>query len=105
MEKNVPLSDIVQFIQINGIDAYERCPCEKGDKFKFCCMNNKTNFDKSKLPQKESALYREVWHLNDSTGDSCMFTGCTEKAIGSHSIQRSGPLKLIEPDSTKPIYT
>jgi hypothetical protein len=87
-----------------GIDANDQCYCNSGNDFKSCCSGKDRVMTEKELMNYQSSLFKLVWSQNDIIGNKCLFSGCTKISIGSHSIQRNGPLRMIESDKQKPIH-
>ncbi|MNW38387.1 SEC-C motif protein [compost metagenome] len=75
----------------------DKCFCESGKKFKDCCGSvllkekgiKEVSFKPYEIRQIEGDL------LNISKKNTCLYPGCTNPAINSHSIQNSRFLKLL----------
>lgn len=94
-----------QFIQSYGIGQYELCPCKSGKKYKWCCGKKVCNLNsKSELLRFQQQMFKTIWGNRDIANPRCIYSQCNELAIGSHSIQRGGPLKIIQPNDQKPVY-
>ena len=79
------------------IGANEICLCGSGKKFKKCCRNlidykqklTLDNIDNISVKIAIEDAYKKV------KKSKCLYPGCEEKAIDSHTIQKGGVLKLL----------
>ncbi|WP_433619220.1 hypothetical protein [Paenibacillus cellulositrophicus] len=70
---------------------YEECFCESGKKFKFCCGNVKKTDERVITIQDYE--YRDMEKVLTKAKRNhnyiCLYPGCEERAISSHSIQKN----------------
>ncbi|ODJ48105.1 YecA family protein [Brochothrix thermosphacta] len=77
---------------------YEPCPCESGEKYKFCCYVKSNNSSNSKKEYNAKRLYSESHkHFRDTDFKTCFGfdNNCDHGYISSHSLQNNGVLNLI----------
>lgn len=77
---------------------YEPCPCESGEKYKFCCYVKSNNGSNSKKEYNAKRLYSESHkHFRDTDFKTCFGfdNNCDHGYISSHSLQNNGVLNLI----------
>lgn len=85
---------------------YETCPCESGEKYKFCCYDKSKNVSNNNKDYNSKRLYSESHkHFRDTDFKTCFGfdTNCNYGYIGAHSLQNNGVLNLISNENH--VYT
>lgn len=86
---------------------YEKCPCESGKKYKFCCYVNSTDSKNDPIEYTAGRLTAEGQKLFRDTEFKMCFTfdssQCSDTIIGAHSIQNNGVLNQISTNNH--VYT
>lgn len=95
--------EMERFVSMNGIKPYDKCFCGSNKQFKWCCRGTKTSMSDNEVKSFQANLHKEIWSNEDGVGTICMYNGCNNNAIRSHTIQRHGALSIIEPDEQKDI--
>lgn len=86
---------------------YEKCPCESGKKYKFCCYINSNGSKNDPIKYSAGRLTAEGQKLFRDTEFKMCFTfgssQCSDTIIGAHSIQNNGVLNQISTNNH--VYT
>ncbi len=90
------INEIKRFINNNGIDPYESCPCGSGVKYKWCCKpNTKRCSNSNEIKYLYHNLKSEVWNRRKWKPMKCHWYNCTEDTQQCHSIQNNRFLNQI----------
>lgn len=89
------------------IEAYELCPCDSGEKYKFCCYKKTKSDDDLKRKTMLSYPDKRLGHVTSSFWGKSDFKTCygfdldkcNGKIIGAHSIQNNRILNRLSEDS------
>lgn len=81
---------------------YELCPCESGDKYKFCChLKSKNSTIDNSNYNAQRIIYESQKGFNETDFEICFAFNkeeCDSKIIGAHSLQNNGVLDKISKD-------
>ena len=84
-------------------EPYEDCPCESGQKYKFCCYEKGKLYNKKELNYTPGRIIFESQKIFRETDFETCFAfnkdECTKDIIGAHSLQNNGVLDKISIDN------
>ncbi|MGI8316875.1 SEC-C domain-containing protein [Halobacillus mangrovi] len=85
-------------------EPYEKCPCESGKKYKFCCFEKSKSFPKNEKekhhPKRIKAEANKIFNGTDfKTCFGFDTKECKGGIIGAHSLQNNGVLDKIATDN------
>ncbi|MFI3605273.1 YecA family protein [Vagococcus fluvialis] len=83
-------------------EPYNPCPCESGQKYKFCCYEKSKNATTDSHHRNAKRLYFEAHkQFRDTDYKSCFAfdKNCNHGFIGAHSLQNNGVLSSISKDN------
>ncbi len=82
---------------------YEVCPCESGEKYKFCCYKKSKSVSKKDLNYTPGRIIFEAQKIFRETDFNTCYSfdnkECSHNIIGAHSLQNNGVLDKIATDN------
>jgi len=93
--------------KIYSFDPYCNCPCESGEKYKFCCYKKSKSVNKNDFKYNLGRIEFEARQMFKETDFEECFAfdkdECSQLIIGAHSLQNNGVLDKIATDNH--VYT